>query len=66
MCVLESEYYPGFQESEYQAKHQLDVLTGGKVHIEGTVDINSSDPPIKNYISNGFTNEKDIFVCLFK
>ncbi|XP_023340768.1 A-kinase anchor protein 10, mitochondrial isoform X2 [Eurytemora carolleeae] len=33
LCVLESEHYPGFQESEYQAKHQLDVLTGGKLVI---------------------------------
>lgn len=26
---LDSEYFPGFLESEYHAKHQVDVLTGG-------------------------------------
>jgi hypothetical protein len=30
LCVLEVEYYPGFMVSEFQAKHQVDILTGGK------------------------------------
>jgi len=31
--TLEQEYYPDFLESEYHAKHQVDVLTGGTVTV---------------------------------
>jgi hypothetical protein len=29
--LLEQEYFPSFLQSEFNAKHQVDILTGGQV-----------------------------------
>jgi len=31
--ILETEYFPDFLQSEYNAKHQVDVLTSGQVYL---------------------------------
>ena len=45
--VLEVEYFPDFLKSEYHAKHQVDVLTGGQVYL---ADILYNDTALAHFM----------------
>ena len=45
--VLELEYFPDFLKSEYHAKHQVDVLTGGQVYL---ADILYNDTALAHFM----------------
>ena len=45
--ILELEYFPDFLKSEYHAKHQVDVLTGGQVYL---ADILYNDTALAHFM----------------
>ena len=45
--ILELEYFPDFLKSEYHAKHQVDVLTGGQVFL---ADILYNDTALAHFM----------------
>eukprot|EP00092_Neocalanus_flemingeri_P027098 GFUD01029385.1.p1 GENE.GFUD01029385.1~~GFUD01029385.1.p1 ORF type:complete len:656 (+),score=193.67 GFUD01029385.1:322-2289(+) len=45
--ILEIEYFPDFLKSEFHAKHQVDVLTGGQVYL---TDILYNDTALSHFM----------------
>ena len=45
--ILEVEYFPDFLKSEFHAKHQVDVLTGGQVYL---TDILYNDTALSHFM----------------
>jgi len=45
--ILETEYFPDFLKSEFHAKHQVDVLTGGQVYL---TDILYNDTALSHFM----------------
>jgi len=45
--ILELEYFPDFLKSEFHAKHQVDVLTGGQVYL---TDILYNDTALSHFM----------------
>ena len=55
MEILETEYFPDFLKSEFHAKHQVDVLTGGQVHL---TDILYNDTALSHFMEFLESEEK--------
>jgi len=53
--ILETEYFPDFLKSEFHAKHQVDVLTGGQVYL---TDILFNDTALSHFMEFMETENK--------